>query len=120
MKFVQESGSPYEFDFDINGALALTADNVARTQFLIGNDSRYRDSRLDELLKERPGFLSEELLKDEPHEEVVQRVVAAIDRVNSTHQASEGSNGGGEGLQANGSLHCWHKRCEESAERQRF
>ena len=98
MRFVQESGNPYEFDFDINGVLALTADNVARVQFLIGNDSRYRDSKLDELLKERPDFLSKELLQDGSHEEVVQRAVEAIDRVNSTHQASEGPKGGANGF----------------------
>ena len=84
MEFVQESDSPFEFDFDINGVLALTADNVARVQFLIGNDSRYRDIKLDELLKECPDFLSKELLQDGSHEEVVQRAVEAIDRVNST------------------------------------
>lgn len=98
MEFVQESDSPFEFDFDINGVLALTADNVARIQFLIGNDSRYRDSKLDELLKECPDFLSRELLQDGSHEEVVQRAVEAIDRVNSTHQASEGPRGGANGF----------------------
>lgn len=56
MEFVQESDNPFAFDFDINGVLALTEDNVARAQFLLGNDSRYRDSRLDELLKECPDF----------------------------------------------------------------
>lgn len=99
MRFVQESDNPYEFDFDVNGVLALTADNVARAQFLIGNDSRYRDSQLDELLKECPDFLNEELLKDGSHEEVVRRAVEAIDRVNSTHQASEGPDWGGNGLE---------------------
>lgn len=99
MRFVQENDDPFGFDFDINGVLALTADNVARVQFLIGNDSRYRGSELDELLKAHPDFLSEEFLEDGFHEEVIRRAVKAIDRVNSTHQAFGGPKGGGNGLE---------------------
>ena len=99
MEFVQESDNPFEFDLDVNGVLALTADNVARAQFLVGNDSRYRDSELDELLEVHPDFLSESLLANESQEKIVLRAVKAIDRANSTHQASEGPKGGADGLE---------------------
>lgn len=33
---------PYKFDFDANGVLALTEDNIFRINFIIDNDSNYR------------------------------------------------------------------------------
>lgn len=103
--FVLESDSPYEFDFDINGALALTPNNVVRVRFLINNDSDYR-SEIDlgdinparRFCEENPQFWNNERLTTE--------LVEIIDKANSTHQASEGRAGGNRGREKTAEAIC--------------
>lgn len=111
--FIKESTDPYKFDIDLIGALALTKNNVERIEFLIGNDSDYRDETSDE--KQSGDIESEETQSDEdpktvakflsknPHVwdmkndeskvELIEKLVAIIDKANSTHQSSEGPKG---------------------------
>lgn len=97
MSFVKENYDPFTFDLDANGILALTEDNVARVQFLIANDSRYRSGELEDFLEIHPDLLDEDVLHSECGVSQLEAVVTIIDNVNSTHQASEGPQGGNQG-----------------------
>ncbi len=88
------SEDPYVFDIDKNGFPALTAKNVNLINFIIKHDSNYRP--LDDGSKvsisdyiKKYGFTTK---KDE-----IVDIIKYIDRLNSTHQASEGPGGGNQG-----------------------
>lgn len=99
-----ETRSPYEFDLDVNGALALTEDNVARTRFLLQNDSSYRaksseetPQTVEDFCEAYPHFWDTGSADGKSPEDLTEQLVEIIDRMNSTHQASEGSGGGNNG-----------------------
>ena len=80
--------SPYKFDVDKNGLLALTSGNVDRINFIIENDSNYR-SDMDPENKES----TYNYIRNHPYTrdyEVILGIVERIDIQNSTHQASSG------------------------------
>lgn len=99
--FVIKKDKPYEFDFDANGVLALTGENVERIRFLIENDSSYRTDTSAEETKDIKDlckkYQSEGVLTNNERRKLIKSLVTSIDKANSTHQASEGPGGGGNG-----------------------
>lgn len=79
--------SPYKFDVDKNGLLALTSGNVDRINFIIENDSNYR-SDMDPENKES----TYNYIRNHPYTrdyEVILGIVERIDIQNSTPKESE-------------------------------
>ena len=84
------------FDKDKNGILALTAKNVALTNFIIKHDSNYRP------LDDNDDSISQTIRKygkTNNYEEIL-KIVKIIDNSNSTHQASMGRKGGNKGRES--------------------
>lgn len=84
------NGNCFEFDFDKNGILALTKDNVSRINFIVKNDSNYRiyndknnSSTVYNFIKRNKNNIPWEV-------EDILKIVTEIDKQNSTHQASTG------------------------------
>lgn len=78
----------FEFDYDKNGVIALTEDNVARINFIINNDSKYRQFHN----KNNPTSIDSLILNSETPWDLdkIIDIVTAIDKQNSTHQDSTG------------------------------
>lgn len=94
--FVEENNNSYKFDLDLNGVLALTERNVERIDFLIANDSKYRQSTSDDPIEtfcnKYPYFWCKNEAYDRPPEDLTKELVTIVDKANSTHQSSEGPN----------------------------
>ena len=88
------SEDPYEFDVDKNGFPALTRENVKRIDFIIHNDSNYRP--LDEESSDSISVFIRKFGRTTEVNNILQ-IVSFIDKLNSTHQSSEGPKGGGKG-----------------------
>lgn len=95
MKIFTDDKKIYSFDVDKNGFPVLTEKNVDLINFLIDNDSNYRydadplnvDSTYNIIKKFGRTYNINEL----------EKIVTKIDLQNSTHQSSEGPNGGNKG-----------------------
>lgn len=74
----------FEFDYDKNRVIALTEDNVARINFIINNDSKYRQFHN----KNNPTSIDSLILNSETPWDLdkIINIVTAIDKQNSTHQ----------------------------------
>lgn len=85
---------PYEWDLDKNHFPKFTQKNECIARFLIDNDSNYRiaGDEFDSSTKKCVEEVGETLKLNE-----LEKIVTSIDKQNSTHQASEGIKGGGNG-----------------------
>lgn len=81
---------PYKFDFDANGILALTEDNVDRINFIIDNDSNYRLSSDIENTESVVRYVTDRKNKIPWSKNELLHIITEIDRQNSTHQDSIG------------------------------
>lgn len=81
---------PYKFDFDANGVLALTEDNIVRINFIIDNDSNYRLSSDIENTKSVARYVADRRKTLPWSKDELLHIITEIDRQNSTHQDSTG------------------------------
>lgn len=96
MEIRQEKNKVYSFDMDKNGFPALTQKNVDLVNFLIDNDSNYRYDADPENNDSTYNLIKNS--KETRDVEIIKKIVKKIDKQNSTHQASEGAKGGGDGI----------------------
>lgn len=85
----------YSFDFDKNGFPAFTEKNVELINFLIDNDSNYRYDADSQNLNSTYNMIKK--FGETYNIDELEQIISKIDVQNSTHQASEGSNGGNKG-----------------------
>lgn len=81
---------PYKFDFDANGVLALTEDNIVRINFIIDNDSNYRLSSDIENTETVTRYVADRRDTLPWSKDELLHIIIEIDRQNSTHQDSIG------------------------------
>lgn len=81
---------PYKFDFDANGVLALTEDNIVRINFIIDNDSNYRLSSDIENTESVSRYVADRRNTLPWSKDELLHIIIEIDRQNSTHQDSIG------------------------------
>ena len=92
MGFSIITGDAYHFDMDHNGFPAFTEENVKRINFILENDSNYRFD--DEKHPDSVCHCIKKLKNPESelqNKDVILEIVKRIDKQNSTHQSSTGS-----------------------------